>query len=458
MTLPAILPLGKGANGANIVSGLGALYPPDTFPTLWARGFRHIRIPTTMIGIVPGAGSTPVQIAAALARLDATVTQLAGIGFKIILAPFGGGALPNVPIIDQTLAILTARYAPMVGPSQLAFEIRNEPHEFTAAAWNAALPGLFATVRANAPLHTIIVSPVGYANQDNLPALVLPADPNKVVSVHFYQPANLTQQGYDGGPPNPLYVFPALPGTPGSSGLITIAKLNSLVAVSASWGAANNVPVMIGETGCPFDALTTTALVPGQARCVYVAAVLAAIELDGRFVGYAGWDVNSRGWGMRPHNTDVWNEPLLAAWDGVAVVVPPPPVADATLTSNMPTAMKSGQSVDVTFTVTNNASVLWYLDDMAVNDVSPGNLGANGIHIVPNPLSKNQTGWHGNPQAPMTANGGVQSWTVTFVAGPGPAPPGGVVNTFKIRANVELDHKATGRTVLTMVPTILVMP
>jgi len=120
-----------------------------------------------------------------------------------------------------------------------------------------------------------------------------------------------------------------------------------------------------------------------------------------------------------------------------------------TLEATTPPAMTPNQRVSVTFEVTNDTTTLWYLDSMGVVSRTGSSCKANCITVVPNPASKQQVGWHANPEAPIMP-GASYPWTVTFVAGPGPAKPGGVVNDFQVQAFVELDHKETGRTTLTM--------
>lgn len=292
--------LRKGANADNIAGGRCILYAGDTWTTLMSRGITHIRIPVDMPYILPGT-LAPAVVAATLARLDATVQTLAAQGFAISLCPFGAGTASNVAIIREALNLLTARYAPMCGPDQLMFELRNEPHMFTAGAWNAAVPKLIAAVRANAPLHTIVVPPVQFDMVSALAGLAPVADPNVIYTVHFYEPDGLTQQGFGGAPINPNYVFPAPPSTPGSSGLYTLAHLASRIAMASTWAARHNVPIMFGEFGCPNVA-------PSVQRLTWAAAVAADIDSHPNVLGWAWWSIDSKEWGLRP-----WK--LGGAWD-----------------------------------------------------------------------------------------------------------------------------------------------
>ncbi len=314
---PILLPkLRKTYSHANIADGRGVLPVADTFSVTKAHGYTGVRLPVGMIDVVPGAGNTPAHNAATIARLDQVLPQLAALDMGAVLCPFGSGVLPNVDIIGQTLTILTERYAPMIDAKHLGFELRNEPHSFTPTQWNAAAAQLAALVRARAPLHTMIVPPAGYDIIANLPALTPLADSNAVYTAHCYQPAQLTQQTIGGGPANPAYVFPAPDGTPGNTGLITVAHLNKIIAGGAAWAKAHNVPIMLGEFGCPWDAVTTTATLPGEAQCVYAKLVIAAVKLCLEYVGWGVWDADSRELGFRRHQLGgAWNEPYMAALD-----------------------------------------------------------------------------------------------------------------------------------------------
>ncbi len=142
------------------------------------------------------------------------------------------------------------------------------------------------------------------------------------------------------------------------------------------------------------------------------------------------------------------------------VIHTPPGSPPLTLTGVLPLTMAPNETAVCLFTVVNESVVLVNKTvgaSMGMNDTSGSSVGVNGILVVPNPTSGNQVGWHDNPEAPMAAGGGSQSWLVSLVAGPGPAPPGGVVNSFKVNAYVELDHKSTGRITLTIAPKITVI-
>lgn len=286
----------RGVNAENIGNGRSVLYALDTWTRLKDCGFTHGRLPVDMVTLDEST----------LVRLDTTIAAMINLGFVATLCPFGSGTLPSVDNIVTALDVLTKRFAPKYTPAQLGFEFRNEPNMFTADQWNAAIPIMLATIRANAPLHTIIIPPVLHDNIEQLVNLQLVKDPNVVYTVHFYEPAPLTQQGQNGTPINLNYVFPAPAGTAGSTGLYTLTKLNLRVKAAADWARTHNVPVMFGEFGCASDA-------PSVQRLAWVAATRKAIEDHPmHIVGWSWWGVDGRKFGLRPHNLlGAWDEPLL---------------------------------------------------------------------------------------------------------------------------------------------------
>ena len=82
-------------------------------------------------------------------------------------------------------------------PSEVYFEILNEPHEkLTPELWNQYLREALAVIRKTNPERTVIIGPGHWNSIDRLEKLDLPADDrNIIVAVHYYNPFEFTHQG-----------------------------------------------------------------------------------------------------------------------------------------------------------------------------------------------------------------------------------------------------------------------
>jgi hypothetical protein len=69
--------------------------------------------------------------------------------------------------------------------------------------WNALLVKALAVVRQSNPTRPVIVGPTRWNSITMLPLLKLPADPNLIVTVHFYDPFTFTHQGAGWVNPSP---------------------------------------------------------------------------------------------------------------------------------------------------------------------------------------------------------------------------------------------------------------
>jgi endoglucanase len=178
---------------------------PDlgTLTALHRRGFTHIRLPVTPERLM-AAFSAPAAIARDRAELDGAIDRLLAIGFAVSLDLHPGERLSRLhkaepesafALIDALWRELARHYARRPA-DRLFFEVLNEP-AVSRAVWESQGPRLAATIRANAPNHTIIFGTTDFqqiAALPSTPALVLP---NVVYAVHYYAPMVFTHQGLD---------------------------------------------------------------------------------------------------------------------------------------------------------------------------------------------------------------------------------------------------------------------
>jgi len=158
-------------------------------------------------------------------------------------------------------------------PALTMFEIINEPvFSGREAEWNPLNARLAATIRQNAPAHTIITSGPNWGGIDGLRKLKLLEDPNVVYSFHCYDPFAFTHQGATWAgpdvkplrgvpyPSSPEAVSPLLANLeqyPASKKMLenygkqswNKARMAARFKEGIEWGAQNNVPLYCGEFG-----------------------------------------------------------------------------------------------------------------------------------------------------------------------------------------------------------------
>ena len=174
-----------------------------TLTALHRRGFTHIRLPVTPERLM-AAFSAPADIARARAELDAALDRLLAIGFAVSLDLHPGERLSHLhkteperafALIDALWRELARHHASRPA-DRLFFEVLNEP-AVSRSVWESQGPRLAATIRANAPDHTIIFGTTDFQQIAALPSAPPLALPNVVYAVHYYAPMAFTHQGLD---------------------------------------------------------------------------------------------------------------------------------------------------------------------------------------------------------------------------------------------------------------------
>ncbi len=155
-------------------------------------------------------------------------------------------------------------------PERVLFELRNEPHDMTAAAWRTQATQLIQTVRAIAPNHTLVVGFHDWNGRDALVKSEPFADPNILYTFHFYDPFIFTHQGAtwagSGLPDLKGVPFPANSATKitvptAAKGTWIEGAINNYASeatydviyrnleTAKNWSVAKNVPIFLGEFG-----------------------------------------------------------------------------------------------------------------------------------------------------------------------------------------------------------------
>lgn len=286
----------------------------DDFVQMKRAGFDHVRVP---IGWHQYAGPGPdfALEPEIFARADFVVTNALQNKLAVIINIHHFNALDHDPVgaTPEFLAIwrqIAAHYEKF--PTQLAFELDNEPHEnATTAIMNPIDAQAIAEIRKTNPHRTIFVEPGGWGGIGELNKLVLPPDDNIIVSVHCYDPFYFTHQGatwtsgqtpvtgivFPGPPPQPLVPDPQLKLK--KYQLDWFAKYNTLptdqnpcspVAFAGklkfirAWSDYYGRPIHLGE----FGAFTKA---DEQSRVNFYTAFRKAVEAQK--IGWCIWDWNS---------------------------------------------------------------------------------------------------------------------------------------------------------------------
>ncbi|WP_161776073.1 glycoside hydrolase family 5 protein [Polycyclovorans algicola] len=232
-------------------------------------GLDHVRI-----GVDPVWFSTSAGAADELMRGLEAVRD-AGLAVVLAVQPEADykRALIADPAAREDLLRTWAQLATPLAqwpPSKLAFEALNEPEHNDPVAVHQLMTDIVATLRDVAPRHTVIVSPGGYADVDDLVAFTpLEAD-NLIYTFHFYEPKNFTHQGAYWGwpmwisfsgfpyPSSPAAVAPRLAQvaddvkphlTHYGEARWNRARLATQLDRAAQWATRHKVTVWCGEFG-----------------------------------------------------------------------------------------------------------------------------------------------------------------------------------------------------------------
>jgi endoglucanase len=238
-----------------------------------------------------------------LAKLDDVVREAQKAGLGIIVDEHDFNACSeDLDICRTRLSAFWQQVAPRFAkaPDNVAFELLNEPHDkLNGEPWNELFAQELAIVRQTNPTRMVVVGPTHWNSLKDLPLLKLPADPNLLVTFHYYDPFHFTHQGARWVPEvTNLHGI-----TWGSAS--DRAALKADFETVAAWSNANHRPILLGEFGA-YDKSGT----PMNLRVAYTSAVRCEAERDG--FGWAYWQFDSDfiAWDMAK---DQWVQPIKDA-------------------------------------------------------------------------------------------------------------------------------------------------
>jgi endoglucanase len=340
-TVPAerLTALARGFNLTGWLDGEETRRPnTETLRALHRRGFTHVRLPVMPERLLVEF-SNPADVARDRAELEAALDVLIAIGFAVSLDVHPGGRFEGLHKDEpsRAFALLDALWRDLAGhyasyqPDRLFFEVLNEPG-VSPEIWNVQGPRIAATIRANAPNHTII-----YGSADFQQIAALPEKPlslsNVVYAVHYYAPMVFTHQGQEWSDDPLRYLagvpFPASRSDPSierqlrdlrflgrdaAAALLTKAlqdpwdekRVAAEVSRAGEWSRRQGKPVVLNE----FGVLAWKAPVPDRLR--WLETVRRSAEQA--CVGWAHWEyADAFGFVKRAGLTETPDEAVLRA-------------------------------------------------------------------------------------------------------------------------------------------------
>jgi len=199
------LALGRGINFGNALEApsegeWGITLQANYFDIIADAGFDSVRVPIRWSA--HAANASPYTIDQAFfERIDWVLEQSARTGLTTIINMHHYDELMADPAGHRARFLglwrqIATRYANQ--PQSIYFEVLNEPHNAFStnpSVWNSLFADALNIIRETNPTRAVVVGPVGYNAINDLDQLTLPADPNLIVTVHFYSPFEFTHQG-----------------------------------------------------------------------------------------------------------------------------------------------------------------------------------------------------------------------------------------------------------------------
>ena len=182
------------------------------------------------------------------------------------------------------------------------FELMNEPHgNLTPDAWNTLAAAAVLKIRETNPTRPIIVGTAEWGGLGALQQLVMPDDPNLIMTFHYYEPYAFTHQGAMWAQGSNEWL-----GMQWTGSFIERLEMANAIGAAGRFAEENQVPVWIGEFGAiEFADITSRAL---------WAETFARMAEDAGMT-WAYWDYSAN-FGLYDNESDQWHGALLEALMG----------------------------------------------------------------------------------------------------------------------------------------------
>jgi endoglucanase len=299
--------LGVGVNLGNALDApkegdWGVTLDSKYFALIKQGGFSHVRIPVRWETHCQEVAPYSID-AAFMDRVDWAVRQASANGLAVVLNMHHHEAFEKDPD-GQKLRYL-AMWKQIAehfksAPQTVAFELYNEPAKsFSDSKWNLFAADALHVVRQSNPGRTVVIGPVNWNSIDALKGLVLPADNNLIVTVHYYSPFHFTHQGAEWiGAESNAWLGRKWTAAPDEESQIAVDFLKA-----KAYGLDHHVPIYLGEFGAYSKA-------DMESRALWTEAVRKQAASDGFSCSY--WEFCS-GFGIYDAAAKQWRKPLIDA-------------------------------------------------------------------------------------------------------------------------------------------------
>lgn len=195
--------LGKGINIGNTYEAMQSWqspFDPDDLKRIADLGFTHVRIPIRWERDDRSMSSVPYTIERNfMSTIQSVVDEALRQKLHIILNMHHHDTLMTNPTGEK--ARFLSQWKQIAGhfkeyPDSLLFEILNEPHnKLTPTLWNDYLEEALQVIRKTNPKRCVLVGTAEWGGVGGLHSLVLPDDPQVILTIHYYNPFQFTHQG-----------------------------------------------------------------------------------------------------------------------------------------------------------------------------------------------------------------------------------------------------------------------
>jgi len=244
--------LGMGINlggcfEADVIGSWGVEPKPEYFKDMKAKGFSNVRLPIKWsVHIMKESPYTIDKVFMDTIRWAVNTALANGLIPVINIHNFDELVYKNpndykgqyLSIWDQ-IAREFQSYS-----DSLIFELLNEPHDnMTPDIWNQFVADGLSKIRETNPDRIVMITSADWGGTTVLDKLILPDDPNIILTTHCYDPLQFTHQGASWAG------LSGKTGIPWTGTESEVKVLKDFLSIFKQYSIQHNVPIYVGEFG-----------------------------------------------------------------------------------------------------------------------------------------------------------------------------------------------------------------